>query len=269
MKLLTLPFSIIVKNYDLLAQLTRREIDAQNRGSWLGKLWLVLQPLLLLSVYTLVFSTIYEGRYGVVESETPIEYALGIFLGIALLAVFNGTFYTSAMCINSNRNYVKKVVFPLEILPITVVLSSLYTFTISLVLIFLGTILFTDAISLNALWLPVVILPVIIFAMGIAWTASAIGVFYRDVGPIINVATTCMLWCSAVFYSARDIPPSIWAFARFNPIMLTIESSRDVLLWQLAPNMTWLMYSYTISFVTFFFGFWIFRSLRNLFADVV
>lgn len=269
MKALTLPFSIILKNYDLLAQLTKRDIDSQNRGSWLGRLWLVFQPLLLLSVYTLVFSTIYEGKFGVVESETPIEYALGIFLGIAILGVFNGTLSTSAMCIVANRNYVKKVVFPLEIIPVTLVLSCLYSFAISLVLILLGALFLTEALSLQSLWLPIVLLPCMLFAMGIAWTASAIGTFYRDITPIINVITISMLWCSAVFYSARDIPPAIWTFARFNPVMLTIESSRDVLLWRLSPNLTWLVYTYAISLATFFIGFWIFKSLRNLFADVV
>lgn len=269
MKALRLPISILFQYQDLLLQLTRRSIDSKNRGSWLGSLWNVIQPLLLLTVYTFVFSTIFEGRFGVIEEETAVEYALGIFLGIALLGLFNGSIASAADCITANRNYVKKVVFPLEIIPVTVVLSNAYTFVVSLALIFAGMLIFQVPFTVQAIWLPLILIPNIIFALGIAWILAAIGVFYRDVSQLITVITTCMLWVSAVFYSAREIPAAAWIFARFNPVMLCIEMSRDVLLWQMNPNSKWLIYCYICSFLTYFIGFWLFRSLRSLFADVV
>jgi len=269
MKFISLPFSSIVRHWDLLNQLTTREVQARHRGSWLGRFWLVFQPLLLLAVYTFVFSTIFDGGYGVIDTETSTQYALGIFYGIAVLHLFNDSLGPSVSCIASQPNYVKKVVFPLEIIPVSLVFGNLYNFAISLSLALGGTIFLGGGLGITALWLPIIVFPIIFLGIGVTWSASAIGVFYRDINPVVQVGTLCMLWISAVFYSARDIPPAAWEFIRFNPVLLTIESVRDVVLWRLQPNLEWLLYCYLSSFAVFFIGFWIFRSLRGAFADVI
>lgn len=269
MNLLKYPISTIIQNYELLRQLTVREIELRHKGSWLGKIWIIAHPLLLLSVYTLVFSVIYDGSYGVIESETPSQYALGIFLGITFLHLFNDSLGGAVTAITGNPNYVKKVVFPLETLPISLVFTNIYNFSASLILCILGISILTDGPSITILWLPLIVVPSIIFAIGVACAVSAIGVFYRDINPVIQVITLCMLWLSGVFYSARSVPENFWHFIKYNPVLLTIEMARDVCLWDLSPNPVWLAYSYGISIVTFYIGFWIFKSLRSAFADVI
>ncbi len=269
MRLLTTPFLTIHKNRTLLLMLSRRNLAARHKGSWLGRTWLIFQPLLLLAVYTFVFSQIYNGRFGVIESETGAQYALGIFFGLIMLHFFNDSLAGSVSCIVGNQNYVKKVVFPLEILPVSLTLENLYTFGISMFLAMVGVLLFVGELSFSILWLPVLIIPCVLFTMGVAWTVSAFGVFYRDIAPMVQIFSICMLWMSGVFYSSRDIPEAAWKFLKFNPILLNIELCRDVVLWHLQPNLVWIFYIYLSSILIFFFGFWVFRSLKLAFADVL
>ncbi len=269
MRLLTTPFLTIHGNRTLLLMLSRRNLAARHKGSWLGRAWLIFQPLLLLTVYTFVFSQIYHGRFGVIESETGAQYALGIFFGLIILHFFNDSLSGSVNCIVGNQNYVKRVVFPLEILPVSLTLENLYSFCISMLLALMGVLLFVGKVSISILWLPVLILPCLLFTMGVAWSVSAFGVFYRDIGPVVQIFSICMLWMSGVFFSARDIPEAAWNFLRFNPILLNIELCRDVVLWNLQPDLGWITYIYLSSISIFFLGFWVFRSLKRAFADVM
>ena len=269
MKLFSQPFASITRNRNLLLQFTKREMITEHKGSILGSIWLIAQPLLLMSVYTFVFSQVYNGSYGVVENETNIHYALGIFIGITILHLFNDTLGGTIHCITGNPNFVKKVVFPLEILPISIVLKNLYKFSISLLLIFLGIAILIRDFPPTAFWLPAIILPSIMLSSGISWLMSSIGVYFRDISPLVQISGLCMLWLSGVFYSARDLPLAAWNVLKYNPILLNIEMTRDILLWGIAPNRIWLAYSNIVSLIVFFLGFWLFRKLKPTFADII
>jgi len=269
MNLIIYPFASVSKNFGLLMQLTRRAVELRHKGSWLGRLWIVAHPLLLLAIYTVVFSVIYNGSYGVIESETPAQYALGIFLGLTFLHLFTDSLSGAVTGITGNPNYVKKVVFPLETIPVSIVLSSLYNFMVSLMLCLLGILLLTDGIALSILWLPVVAAPMVLLSTGIACAAAALGVFYRDIAALIQVISLSLLWMSGIFYSARSIPEGFWQYVKYNPVLLTVEMARDSALWNLPPNLQWLAYTYGVSIVVFYLGFWLFRSLRGTFADIV
>ncbi len=265
----TQPLVSIVTNWTLVIQFAKRELVAEHRGSFLGNFWLIAQPLLLMSVYTFVFSQIYNGSYGIIDNETNIHYAIGIFIGITVLHLFNDTLASSSQSISSNPNFVKKVIFPLEILPISIVMRNLYKFSVSFILIFLAIGFLLKNIPLTALWFPIIIISSVLFSMGIAWLLSAVGVYFRDISPLIQIGSLCMLWLSGVFYSARDIPPVAWNFLKYNPVLLNIEMTRDILLWGISPNLVWLTYSFVSSLLTFFIGYWIFRILKPTFADVL
>lgn len=262
-------FNSLFRNRDLVIQMTKRQLIAEHRGSLLGSLWLIFQPLLLMLVYTFVFSTIYDGKYGVIEGETNIQYAIGIFIGISVLHMFTDSLAGTFQCVRTNPSYVKKVVFPIEILPLTAVLVNLYKFTTSIILILLGVYFLVGNFQTTTLWLPATMLPTIILSVGIAWIVSALGVFLRDIGPLIQIVSLCMLWLSGVFYSARAIPQSAWEFLKYNPILLNIEMTRDALLWGTPPNSVWLAYSYGIAFFVFFLGYFFFTKLKYAFADVL
>jgi len=249
--------------------LTQRHLASRYQGSILGKAWNIFFPLINLSVYTFVFGVVYEGSFGIDENESSIQYALGIFLGLNFLSFFNESLSVSVGQIVGNPNYVKKIVFPLEVLPVSLIGANLITFMISMTLSMIGILVLSNSFTPYALWLPVIFIPILIFAQGTAWLFAALGVFYRDLNPLIQVVTMVMLWMSGIFYSANALPENAWTFLRFNPILLAVENSRNVLLWNLEPNLIWIAYTFAISIFTFFAGFFIFRSLKPAFADVI
>ncbi len=269
LKLLTQPIVYVIANWSLIFQFAKRELLAEHKGSLFGNFWLVAQPLLLMSVYTFVFSQIYNGSYGIIEDETNIHYAIGIFIGITILHLFNDTLAVATHTISGNPNFVKKVVFPLEVLPIAVVLRNLYKFSISFILIFLAIVFLLESIPSTAFWFPLIIVSSVLLSTGTAWILSAVGVYFRDVSTLIQIGSLCMLWLSGVFYSARDIPPAAWNILKYNPVLLNIEIARDILLWGNTPNWIWFGYSFSSSFIVFLIGFWLFRTLKPTFADVL
>ena len=268
-KLIILPISSILSNRSLILQFSKRELAAEHKRSLLGGLWLVTQPLLLMSVYTFVFSQVYSGSYGIIADETNIHYAIGIFIGITLLHMFTDTLANAALSITSNPNFVKKVVFPLEVLPLSIVTKNVYKFTISFILILLAIFSLLKSLPPTVVWLPFIFISSLLLASGTAWLLSAIGVFFRDISPIIQIISLCMLWLSGIFYSARDLPPAAWQILKYNPVLLNIEMARDVILWGVSPNLQWLTYSLLFSLCIFYLGFFVFHKLKPTFADIL
>lgn len=256
-------------NRALLWQFTLRNIELRHKGSHLGLIWSFLNPLLMLGLYVLVFSYIFKSKFGVLPNETKTEYALGIFLGLTIFNILAETLAISPTLIVGNPNFVKKVVFPLEILPAASVGAAVFHTCISLALVLLGILFFGPGLSITALWLPVILAPMILLCLGLSWFFSALGVFFRDVGQLMQFLTMALMYASAVFYSARIIPPSIWAFLRFNPLLLATELARDASLWQQPINLNQLAYLYVSSLIACYLGHLAFRRMKPAFADVV
>ncbi len=212
---------------ELLWQFALRNVELRHKGSHLGLVWSFLSPLLMLALYVLVFGYIFGGSYGVTPNETRFDYALGMLVGLTLFGFVAESLGGSASAIVANPNFVKRVVFPLQILPIANVGAALVHLLISLSFVLVGILLLGPGLTLGILWLPVILLPVILLAMGIAWLFSALGVFFRDIGQILQFLTTVLMFSSAVFYSAQRIPVAAWTYMRFNPVLLAIELARD------------------------------------------
>ena len=168
-----------------------------------------------------------------------------------------------------NPNFVMKVVFPLEILPAANVGAALFHTCISLVLVLLGIQFLGPGLGLGALWLPVILLPLVLICLGIGWFFSALGVFFRDVGQVMQFVTMAMMYASAVFYSAQKLPADAWRYMRFNPVMLAIEMSRDTTLWQRPLNTHHLAYLYATGICACYLGHAAFRKMKPAFADVL
>lgn len=175
----------------------------------------------------------------------------------------------SPTLIVGNPNFVKKVVFPLEILPAASVGAALFHMFISLALILVSFLLFGRGVDWGILWLPVLLIPLILLCLGIAWFFSALGVFFRDVGQIMQFITMALMFSSAVFYSAQKIPHAAWVWMRFNPILLAIELTRDATLWQRPLDYNHLAYLYAISLAACYLGHLAFRKMKPAFADVL
>lgn len=254
---------------DLLWQFTQRSIELRHKGSHLGLAWSLIQPLLMLGLYVTVFGFIFGGSFDVLPNETPVDYALGIFLGLTLFHFVAESFAIAPSLIVSNPNFVKKVVFPLAVLPASAIGTAAYHMLISLGLVLAGVLIFGHGIGLTALWLPLILLPVVMMALGLTFAISALGVFWRDLSQVSQFLTLSLMYSSAIFFPASQIPPSFWTFLRLNPLLLAIELARDCLLWQRPMNFTHFGYVWLTSIITLAVGYWIFKKLKPAFADVL
>jgi lipopolysaccharide transport system permease protein len=252
---------------ELLWQFTQRNIQLRHKGSHLGLAWSILNPLLLLGLYVYIFGYIFEGTFG--RSETKTEYALAIFLGLSLVHFIGETIGVAPSLIAANPNFVKKVVFPLKILPAAAVGASLFHLLISIILIFAGVQIAGDGLKPAVFILPVILFPIVCLALGLAWSFAAIGVFLRDINQVTQFISMVILFASAVFYPASSIPPEAWEIMRFNPLLLGIEMARDVVLWDTPINVRHLAYLYIVGCGSAYLGSAIFQKLRPVFADAL
>jgi lipopolysaccharide transport system permease protein len=250
-------------------QFTLRNIEIRHKGSHLGLLWSLLSPLLTFGLYMFVFGVVFGGRYGVVANESHIDYALGLFVSLAILQLVVEVTATSPLLIISQPNFVKKVVFPLEILPVASVGASVFHFAISFVLAIAGIALAGPGLAWSALWIPVILLPVVLIAFGVAWFASALGVFLRDIGQAAQFFGQVLIYASAVFYSHRIVPHQAWVFLRLNPLVHAVELTRGVLLWHQPMDNASLAYLYAFGIAAFTGGSAFFGRLKPAFADVL
>ena len=254
---------------ELLWQFTLRNVELRHRGSHLGLIWSLLNPLLMLGLYVYVFGFVFGGKFGARPGETRVDYALGIFVGLSLFHFIAETLGLAPSVIVGNPNFVKKVVFPLEILPVATVAASAVHCAISVVLALLGIGLCGPGLSWGLLWLPVIVLPLLLLALGFAWLISALGVFFRDLGQITGFVTMALMFASAVFYPARNIGPAAWSILRFNPLIHAIELSRNATLWHTPINLHQLAFLYASGLLAAVGGYWVFHRLRPAFADVL
>lgn len=257
---------------DLLWQFTRRAIEMRHRGSYLGFLWSVLNPLLMGALYVIVFGVIFNGRFHAVPGETAIDFALGVFLGLVFFHVLAETAAAAPTFIVASPNLVKKVVFPLEIIPVAQVGAFWFHALISLTLFFFGAIFIGRGVTLEGLlWLPALILPHLLLTLGLALLLSALGVFFRDINQVIPVVTQILLYASAVFFPVTRIKESAfaWSILKWNPLLQTVDLARDILLWQNPMSLHRLLYLWLVGAACFLVGAWVFRMTKRSFAEAI
>jgi len=265
-----LPFAAdLWQHRELLWQFTLRNVELRHKGSHLGLIWSFLSPLLMLALYVLVFGYIFGGSFGILPHETRVDYGLGIFFGLTLFHFVAEVLGLSPGIIVGNPNFVKKVVFPLEILPAANVLGAVFHMFISMGLLLIGVVALGPGLTVTAFWLPVILLPVILLLLGVSWFFSALGVFFRDISQVIQFITMALMFASAVFYSAAKIPPLAWAWMRYNPVLLAIEQARDAALWARPVNLHHLLYLYLVGLTACYLGYAAFRKMKPAFADVL
>ena len=252
----------------LLLKLSWRNVELQHKGSILGLSWALMSPLLLFGAYAFVFLAVFEGRFGIVKTETRVDYAIGLFLGLALIQLFQEAMTTSPLVIVQNSSYVKRVVFPLEILPAAILGAALFRCLVALVLVLIAAAIWGPGLTFEALWLFPIVLFLGLLSLGVAWGVAALGVFLRDIAPIMQFLAVLLMFMSGVFYSLNRIPPA-FSFLRFNPLLIVMESSRGVVLWHQSPDMMNILYLGVISVGAFLLGFLVFNVLRPTFVDVL
>lgn len=257
----------IYKNRDLLRSLVRREIETKYRSTNLGFLWVVIYPLMMLGVYTFVFGSVFGVRWAGQGNLT--DFVPMLYCGLIVHAIFAETVGKAPYLIVNNPNYVKKVIFPLELLPVGSLLTALFNASVSFVLVLLMVLLSKYSISWTILFMPLVLLPLVLWAIGFAWLIAALGVFFRDIEQFIGVLMSMLLFLSPVFYSSSSAPQAAQVLLMFNPLSYPIEEMRNVLL--LGKMLQWNSWSVNalFAFGIAWFGLWVFERTRPAFADVI
>jgi homopolymeric O-antigen transport system permease protein len=257
------------RNRGLIWQMTRREVVGRYRGSVMGLAWSFFNPVLMLVVYTFVFSVVFKARWGVSADESKTDFAIILFVGMIVHGLFAECINRAPGLILSNVNYVKKVVFPLETLPIIAMGSALFHTFVSLTVLLAGFLLLNGHLHSTVLLVPIVLLPLIIFSLGIAWFLASLGVYARDISQITGTVTTVMMFFAPVFYPVSALSRELQPWVMANPLTLVIEEARAVLIWGRAPNWSGLAIFSLASVAVAFMGFWWFQKTRKGFADVV
>ncbi len=254
---------------ELLRQLTVREIAETVKGSALGVLWLVLNPLLMMALYVVVFGVLFGGSFDRVDDESPLAFAAGVYIGLSTVGLVNETLAKSTATLTRNANLVKRVVFPLALLPTVQVLGSGFKFAVNAVLWLTFSALVGGMFGIHILLLPVILLPLFALTLGLALFVSALSVYFRDIQQVISVFTQIIFWSSGVFFSSVRVMehPPLWSILKWNPFFLTIENIRAVTLWGLPPDFAQLAYLYALSAVALALGAFVFSRLKAGFAD--
>ena len=223
-------------NRRLIAQMTRREVVGRYQGSILGLAWSFFNPLLMLTAYTFVFSVVFKARWGQGDGESRAQFAVILFVGMIVHGLFAEVINRAPSLIVGNANYVKKVVFPLEILPAVSLGAALFHAVASLVVLLAAVAILTGPPNWTAALIPLVLLPLAIFSLGLAWLLAALGVFLRDVGHAVGIVTSLMLFLSPVFFPVSALPEAYRPLLLANPLTFIIEQARMVLIFKTQPD---------------------------------
>jgi lipopolysaccharide transport system permease protein len=263
-------FSSLWRNRRLIWQLTKRDVVGRYQGSVMGLAWSFFNPILLLIVYTFVFSEIFKSRWGGTGgNESKTQFALVLFVGMIVLNLFTEVLNRAPGLILSNVNYVKKVVFPIEIMPIVTMGATLFHSFVSICVLLAAFALFNGYLPWTIALLPLILLPLVVLTTGLAWILASLGVFLRDVGQTIVIITTLMMFLAPVFYPVTAVPEAFRTYIMANPLTFIIEQARDVLIWGKMPDWIGLGIYMLVAAVIAWAGFAWFQKTRKGFADVL
>lgn len=256
-------------NWNLIQQMTKRDVIGRYKGSMMGILWSFANPILLLVIYTLVFSVVFKARWGTGEPGSKSEFAILLFTGMIVHSLFAETLTRAPTLILSNISYVKKVVFPLEILPIIAMGTSFFHALVSIGVLLAAQLLVHGTIPWTVVFLPLVIAPLIFLSLGLAWILASLGVYLRDVAHPIGLLMTLLLFASPVFYPISALPVEIQPWLMLNPLTFIIEQARAVLIAGLMPDFAGLAIYAAIAISIAWAGYSWFQKTRKGFANVL
>lgn len=265
---LTLLPKIVWKNRLLLRQFVVRNILLRYRGSFLGVLWSLIQPLLMLCVYTFVFSIVLRARWGA-SVDNRGEFAINMFCGMAVFTIFSESVAANVMSVVSNVNLVKKVIFPLEILPLAQVISSTILMLLWFVLLLIGVIFIFGKVSLTMLLLPLILLPLGCLSLGVSYFVASVGVYVRDTQYIVGVILQIMFFMTPIFYPIEALPEQYRWPLKLNPLGFLIGDCRRIFIYGQLPEWGRLGLAALLSLLVLHLGFFWFCKTKKGFADVL
>ena len=261
------PLWELPSRFELILSLAKRELLARYKGSALGIIWALLTPVVMIAIFTFIFAGIFGARFG--ASASPWDYAVHLFCGLLPWTMFQESVLQSSTTIVSHANLVKRVVFPLETLPLAQTLSSLGNQLFGTIALLIAIVLIRQQVPVSILWLPVLLIPQLLFTLGAAWLIASLGVFLRDISQGISLFLQAWMFLTPIIYPESIVPPRYRVFINLNPFTPLIRSYRRVLIEGTTPDWSGLAYFTLFAIASFLIGYWWFARTRKNFADVI
>lgn len=252
-----------------MKQLVSRELISRYRGSFLGSLWAFATPLFMLAVFSVFFNLILQSKWSTGSSEIQPNFVTMLFTGLMVHAFFSEVLVRAPMSVQANPNFVKKIVFPIEILPLIGVCVALVHVLISIGLLILIDYFVSGTVSIYLFWVPLILLPLVVLASGFSWILALLGVYVRDINQIMGPLTTALLFASPIFYSLNSLPEWLRPWAYLNPITLIVEELRAIIIFGKSPDVVSLAIYLLLGIIIALVGFLLFGNAKKGFADVV
>ena len=260
--------SVLINGF-ILRSLVRNEILARYSKTMLGVIWSLINPLVMILIYSVVFGMIFEVRFGRSAGTTEIPYGIVLFSGLLLHVFLAETLLRAQGIILDNPNYVKRVIFPLEILPLSILLANVIQAGVALLVLMAVILIAGFPIPLTALLLPVVWAPLVLITLGLAMIVASLGVFVRDISQVLGFLMTILLFGSSILFPADMLPEALRPWLLLNPLTSIVDQTRAVLLWGELPDWRLLGYHAVVSAAVAWIGCWWFLRTRRGFADVM
>lgn len=257
------------RHRQLIWRLALREIQSRYAGSLIGSFWPLLTSLVMLAIYTFIFGVVFPARWEVKGEAGTLQFALILFVGLTTFNFFSECVVRAPGLVLENVVYVKKVVFPLEILPCIALLHAGFNALMALVILACAFIIINGLPGVSIITLPLVLLPLIFLSLGLSWALAALGVFLRDLRQIIGLLTTGLLFLTPIFYPLSAIPIEYRPILEMSPLAFAVNNARDVIIFGLWPDWTQLGIHLGLSFFIAWIGFFGFTRAKKGFADVL
>jgi len=261
------PLWELPRRFDLIVSLTKRELAARYKGSVLGIVWAILTPVVMIAIFTLIFAGIFRAKFG--ASDSQWDYALYLFCGLLPWNAFQESLNFSSTAVVNRANLVKRVVFPLETLPVSQTLAAIANQLFGTIALLLGIIIIRHELHATMLYLPVLLIPQLLASLGGAWLLASLGVFIRDIVQGISLVLMAWMYLTPIIYPESMVPAAYRPLINLNPFTPLIRSYRQIFFDGGAPDWRGLAYFSAFAVVVFLFGYWWFARTRKNFADVV
>ena len=252
---------------ELILSLTKRELLSRYKGSVLGIVWALITPIVMIAIFTFLFAGIFNARFS--AEGTHWDYSLYLFCGLLPWTMFQETLQQSATTIVTRANLVKRVVFPLETLPVVQTLTALTNQLIGTVVLLIAAAVLGHRLSLTVFLLPLLLIPQLMLTLGAAWWLSSLGVFIRDITQGIGLVLMAWMYLTPIIYPESLVPERFRPFINLNPMTALVRNYRRILLDGAGPDWTGLAYFSVFALVVFLIGYWWFARTRKNFADVI
>jgi len=262
------PFSALLGHRSLTLELAKRDILGRYRGASFGLLWSLISPFLMLGVYTFGFGFVMKGHWPQTK-DTNVPFAVILFVALIVHGFFAECLNRSPTLITSQPNFVKRVIFPLDILPWSMLLSALFHSMMNIAAFILLRLVIEHTLTWTVIYLPLVMLPLVFLTLGVSWLLAALGVYLRDIGQVTSVLATAMLFMSSAMYPLSAVPERYRFYFELNPLTFIIDQAREVALWGNTPNWFGLALYALFGLFTAYVGHACFTATRKGFGDVL